>query len=111
MREAEYRQDFNISEMAKELGMSAGSKIELKMLVNGEVFMNNNNGKRGYFDTIITKARITEAKNGHTTLKIWCLHQELNDWYKQNEVNCDWWMLSYETLEKIKKIFKESLDK
>ena len=91
---------FNISEMAKEIGLEAGQKKNFCLKIHGErkSILDEPNHK-----IIVTKVRITEAKNGHTTLTVFGYwnDERCKDWYK-GEVNFGWYTLTKETLEAIK---------
>lgn len=106
MRIANYTQSFNISEMAKELGLSDGQKIDIRVNVDGECYWVC---KNAYLKCRVSRVRITEAKNGHTTLKVWAFQDELDDWYKEHETSESWWMYAPETLESVKEAIKAIL--
>ena len=92
---------FDISEMAKTIGLKAGEKRNFYMRIDGEYtpILDEPNYK-----IIITTVRVTEAKNGHTTLKVfgyWNDERCKGDgWYK-GEVDFGWFRLTKETLEAI----------
>lgn len=96
---------FNISEMAKQIGMTAGDKRNYYNLnIPGEWIPVT---REANYKVVITRVRITEAKNGHTTLKVYggWNDERCADWYK-GEVDFGWWMLTPETLEAIKAAVK-----
>lgn len=96
---------FNISEMAKQIGMTAGDKKNYYNLnIPGEWI--SVLGEANY-KMVVTRVRITEAKNGHTTLKVYggWTDERCADWYK-GEVDFAWSNLTPETLEAIKAAVK-----
>ena len=100
---ANYIQNFNISEMAKALGMNPGEKREYNINVDGTYY---GYGYK-YLPCTIKKIRITKAKNGHTTLKIWGIfnaateNEDTNKWYAENIIEKNWWLAHPDTLLKV----------
>ena len=101
---ANYFQDFNISEMANAIGMVPGEKREYEISVIGSNYVAVNDS---YVEFHVEKIRITEAKNGHTTLKVWGrwfftqYAEHVNEWYRNNTVQTPWHGLHPDTLRKI----------
>lgn len=105
---ANYIQDFNISDLANAIGMIPGEKREYNDLdIMGSNYSAHNDS---YVKFQVRKIRITEAKNGHTTLKIWGrwfftdYAEHVNEWYKNNTVQTQWWGLHPDTLRNIQSV-------
>lgn len=107
---ANYFQDFNISEMANAIGMVPGEKREYEINVIGSNYSSHNDS---YIEFHVEKIRITEAKNGHTTLKVWGrwfytdMAEHVNEWYRNNTVQTQWWILHPDTLRKIQSLISK----
>ena len=105
---ANYFQNFNVSEMAKQIGMVAGTKREIITNIEGLIY---NAHKDAYDKFIIKRARITEAKNGHSTLKVWGNHidldlrEDIRKWYEENIVERDWWVIHPDSLKALQGAF------
>ena len=90
--------------MAKAIGMMPGEKREYYLSVIGCNYVSILDE---YVEFHVEKIRITEAKNGHTTLKIWGrwfythMNENTNEWYRNHTVEESWWGLHPDTLKKI----------
>lgn len=102
-RSSGYVQDFDISAAARDLGIEPGTARTWRLYkLDGELYAAWDGEHAGYWRFAVTKVRITEAKNGHTTMKAWGYVEGFpSDWYKRNEVDKAWHLLHPDTLRAI----------